>query len=309
MIGNRFRRQLKRMVGRLPFNLTYPQQLTFRFGERDLPNSLGDGSEISLAQVQFLIADFVQKTGENPVHVWAMENGASEKVAQILRFAHRLDCFTLVMVNGEGFDKESVLQLLRSGVDEIWFLFGGVSQQVHQEVTGLDVDQTTQTLQWFLNARAESRDEFRSKICIGVPWIYEAPKEMSAIRNWGQELGVDKIQVLLPYYGAELASETIPNHPKLSSLLAKALHGFEREEKSPKLPGWRKQVPGFCPIGNTRLEIGAKGQVCSCPFKAPVTWEREDMSALWQKLSAHRGEILRCKQMCWHPELQFVRLQ
>jgi hypothetical protein len=65
----------------------------------------------------------------------------------------------------------------------------------------------------------------------------------------------------------------------------------------------------FCPIGNTRLEVGSKGKVCACPFKKPVTWEEEDLDSLWKKLSSHRSEVIKCKRMCWHSELQFVRLQ
>ena len=304
MIINRFRRQLKRMVGHVPFNMTLPHQLTFRFGTDDLPDSLGGGSEISLAKAQSLIAEFVQKTGRNPVHVWAMENGSLEKVSQIIRFAHRLGCPTMIMINGKGFDQESVFRLLRSGVGEIWFRFGGLSQQVHKDVTGLDIDETTQTLQWFL----QQRKGFDSKICIGVPWIGEAPKEMSAVRNWGQEIGIDKIEAVLPYYGSALASEAIPGFPKLSSILERALQGGERNMQ---LPGWKKQAPFpmSCPIGNTRLEIGSKGQVCACPFKKPVKWEEDDLESLWKKLSFHRREIIRCKRMCWHSELQFMRLQ
>ena len=72
---------------------------------------------------------------------------------------------------------------------------------------------------------------------------------MSAIQRWGQELGVDD-----PSAAALLwiwLAQTMPNHPRLSSLL-KALQGLERKEK---LPGWKNKVQAF--VNDTRLEIGA----------------------------------------------------
>ena len=292
------------LLGHLPFNLLSPRLLSFRFGESDLrgwmtDGVLGQGDEISIQQIYSIIAEYVQKSGPNPIHVWAMENGHSAKIAELLRFAHRLDCPTKIVLTGENCTRESISRLLHSGVDEIWMIFGGLSHQVHEEVTALNIEDSVRILHLLLEERAESK----TKICIAVPWVREAPKEMSALRDWAMELGVDKVQVHIPYFGADIASKTIPNHPRLSAILEKTL--WERNDRQ---PGWKKQQPLPCPVGNRRLEIASNGRVCSCPFKTPVEWKDESFVQLWKKLSSHRKEISHCKRMCWHPELQYLRL-
>lgn len=289
---------IREMLVRFPINVTKPTMLTLRWGESDLPNSVGLGAKKSLAEFQQLIAEFVQHSGPFSVRILAMENANDPDIPKLLRFAHRLDCLTELVVNGENITQENALDLVGSGVQKIWITIGGVSAHVHRLSTGLDIEQTTLALRYLLTAAKEHHPENPTSIGVLVPWEKESPTEMSAIRSWVEEIGVAQVHILFPFFGKNLAKESLPQHQYLSKMLEKIL-----QDDSDK-PGWSRKDPLFCPVGNKRLEVSKTGKICSCPFKTSIAWQRESFVDIWQNLADHRKEISNCNRVCLHRELQ-----
>lgn len=296
-IGNlrNIRMGIREMLVRFPINITKPTILTLRWGECDLPNSVGLGTKKSVAEFQQLIAEFVQHSGPFIVRILAMENANDPDIPKLLRFAHRLDCETELVVNGENITQEIARELVESGVHTIWIGIGGVSAHVHYLSTGLDIEQTTSALQYLLTAAKTTN---ATNIGVLVPWEKESPSEMSAIRSWVEEMGVEQVHILFPFYGKNLSKKSVPQHQYLSKMLGKILQ--DNSEK----PGWSRKYPLFCPIGNKRLEISKTGKICSCPFKTSIKWQKESFLDIWKKLVDHRTEISNCNRVCLHRELQ-----
>jgi hypothetical protein len=293
----KLRRAINSFRSYLPFHSKLPQQLTIRWGDSDLKGLLGIGDELAHGRFEVLISDFVNYCGINPVHILAYEHGGEPQVSTLLKFAHRLDCPTKVVLNGDGITSQAASSLIHSGVDEICLVVGGLSSKLHHEVTGCDIDETTKAINLLLNAR----DGFSTKITIVLPWVNGVPREYPAVSDWAKEIGVDQVRPEVPFYGADLSEEEIPNQPRLNSILRR----LKAETK--RVPGWKKHSRLPCPIGVTRLEVSKNGRICSCPFKRPENWDKEDFNDLWNKLDHHRQEIRNCPRECWHSELQYRR--
>ena len=110
--------------------------MTLRFGKRDNPSALGHWKKEVLAEFQSLIADCVQ-AGTRSVHFIVDDEVDDVDIPQFIRFAHRLDCSTEVVLSGKGSNERCGRTLLLSGVDWVWMLFGGVSAAVHMDTVGV----------------------------------------------------------------------------------------------------------------------------------------------------------------------------
>ena len=292
------RSALRTLRSRSPFMSTAPRQLTLRFGKRDNPLAVGIGKKKSLAEFQSLIADCVQ-AGTRSVHFIVDDEVQDADVPQLIRFAHRLDCSTEVVLSGKGVSTAVAEQLLLSGVDWVWMLFGGVSAAVHIDTVGISIEESTQSLQNILQQRREL-EIHNVRIGLLLPWRKETPSQSTAIKDWSIELGVDSVQPHFPYFGKDMSSEPLPQHQHLSRLLQ-----FVWQDDSDK-PGWKRRYPWSCPVGTNRLEVSKYGRVCACPHKSPIVWNREPLSDIWSKLSMHRQEIQDCERVCLHRDLRFL---
>ena len=145
-----------------------PRQLTLRFGKRDNPSALGIGKKRSLAEFQSLIADCVQ-AGTRSIHFIVDDEVQDLDVPRLIRFAHRLDCSTEVVLSGKGVSKDVAERLLLSGVDWVWMLFGGVSAAVHMDTVGLPIEESTESLQNLLEQRKEL-EVHNVRIGLLLPW-------------------------------------------------------------------------------------------------------------------------------------------
>ena len=283
---------------RSPFTSKGPRQLTLRFGKRDNPTALGIGKKRSLAEFQSLIADCVQ-AGTRTVHFIVDDEVEDIDVPKLIRFAHRLDCATEVILSGKGVTNDIAERLLLSGVDWVWMLFGGGSAVVHVETGGISIEESTQSLQNILHQRAEL-DLQNVRVGLLLPWRKETPAQSTAIKNWSVELGVDSVQPHFPYFGKDMSSEPLPQHQHLSRLLQ-----FVWQDDSDE-PGWKRRYPWACPVGINRLEVSKYGRACSCPHKVPIVWNKESLTELWSRLLTHRQEIQNCERVCLHRDLRFL---
>lgn len=294
-IRHRIQSRLSSLKTRVPFLNHGPIRLTIRWDDFELPNAIGFGKRKSLPEFQGLIAEYVQQSGPCMVRVVAGNAASDPDVAEILRFAHRIGCPTELIISGSNLEPDSIARLLLSGVDTILLPIGGVSSKVHDEVVGIPISESTDTLQALLNARNGTH----TSIGVLLPWMGETPLEANAIREWTRELGVDQVQIQIPYKGRDMSDETIPHHPYLSKMLLRVLRDTQ------DAPGWKRHQPWSCPVGKQRLEVSKLGRVCSCPFKQPIVWNRDGLQDLWARLAPHREEIANCDRICLHRELRF----
>ena len=151
-------RKVRTVLSRTPIVSEGPSRLTFRFGKYDLPSAIGIGKKKTLASFQGLIADYVQAQGPMPVHFIVDDAVEDEMVYALLRFAHRLGCPTEVLLNGAAIDEKIAQQLLFTGVDSVWMLFGGVSADVHYATTGVPIEESTQSIQHLIQTRNVTED-------------------------------------------------------------------------------------------------------------------------------------------------------
>lgn len=77
-------------------------------------------------------------------------------------------------------------------------------------------------------------------------------------------------------------------------------------------PGLPRRSAGFgqrrfhCPVGGLRLEVGANGRLCACPFQTPiaqVSGEDDDLRALWGAAGPHLQAIAACGRSCANVEV------
>jgi len=199
------------------------------------------------------------------------------------------------VISGASLDTESISRIFLSGVDSILLPIGGVSSKVHDAVVGIPISQSTETLQQLLRMKSGTK----TSIGVLLPWVGDTPLEANAIREWTRELGVDQVQIQVPYKGRDMSDETIPHHPYLSKMLLSVLRDTQ------DAPGWKRHQPWSCPVGQQRLEVSKVGRVCACPFKQPIMWNRDALTDLWGRLESHRQEISTCDRICLHRELRF----
>ena len=292
------RSTLRKLRSHTPFSSKGPRQLTLRFGKRDSAMALGIGKKRSLAEFQGLIADCVQ-AGTKSVHFIVDDEIEDTDIPQLIRFAHRLGCSTEVMLSGKNVTEPNAERLLLSGAEWVWMLFGGVSADVHMDSVGISIEESTQALQQLCKQR-EALELTDVRIGLLLPWTKDTPSQSSAIKDWSIELGVDVVQPHFPYFGKDMSSEPLPQHQHLSRLLQ-----FVWQDDSDE-PGWKRRYPWSCPVGSNRLEVSKYGRVCSCPHKTPLVWQKETLSALWDKLEPHRTEIQSCERVCLHRDLRFI---
>jgi|GEM_PF-3866075 len=291
-------RKARTVLSRTPIVSEGPSRLTFRFGKRDLPSAIGIGKKQSLASFQGLIADYVQAQGSMPVHFIVDDAIDDDMVYALLRFAHRLGCPTEVLLNGAAIDESIAQQLLFTGVDSVWMLFGGVSAEVHYATTGVAIEESTQSIQHLIQTRNDT-EGLQVQLGLLIPWKKETPSQASAVKDWALELGVDTVQPHFPYMGSQMSKEPLPNHQHLSKWLNVIL-----QDDSSK-PGWKRRYPWSCPVGQNRLEVSKYGRVCSCPHKTPILWKKGSLKEVWSNLGDHRQEIHQCDRVCLHRDLRF----
>ena len=229
-------------------------RLTLRFGKRDNPSALGIGKKRSLAEFQSLIADCVQ-AGTRSIH-FIVDDEVKILMPKLVRFAHRLDCSTEVVLSGKGVSKDVAERLLLSGVDWVWMLFGGVSAGAYG-YGGSPIEESTESLQNLLEQRKELEVH---NVRIGLLLLEkETPSQSTAIKDWSIKIGRRFCTASFPYFGKDMSSEPLPQHQHLSRLLQ-----FVWQDDSDE-PGWKRRYPWSCPVGTNRLGVEVWSSVCVSP--------------------------------------------
>lgn len=307
------RRAAARRVGRSPDKVE-PARLVVRLDDTDLPGSLGTGDALQLGDWRKLIAGTVEWLGPVDVAVLAVHAGDHPQLAEVIRFAHRLECSTLLVCDGSGVDLARAEELVDRGLQAVRILVGGVSEEVQRAVVGNSVLEATAAVQAMAEARRDRGAALDLEV--GVPWQADADRELRAVLGWARQAGADGLRVLAPWHARDM-----PADPELLDSLAAAERPFFRtsaaalaelhamvanQDGEPGLP--RRSGPARrrrfrCPVGGQRVEVGALGRVSCCPFKAPIGQLDGRLVDTWASAGPHLEAIAACERACAHPEL------
>ena len=324
------RRLAARRGGQHPRRLA-PARLVLRLDDADLPGSLGQGRPLALADWHQALVSAVEWLGPLSVTILAHRSAGGATAAELVRFAHRLECRTELVSDGVGLDLGRAEELVDRGLERLRIRMGGVSPEVHQAVVGGDLDAAMGAVRAALEARTERGA--RLDIEVALPWKEPAQSEARALIGWAREAGVDGFRLLAPW-----RSEGLPADPELLDAVLDAFGsaqpGFHRTSAatiaelhamgahSDGGPGLaRADAPACrrhraCPVGGQRLELSAHGRLSACPFKVPIAADLSstppvglsgtpplDLARAWQQAGPHLREIRSCTRACVHHEL------
>ena len=291
-----------------------PARLVIRLDDRELPGVLGAGDPLSLSDWRRLITSAVDWLGPLPVTVLADHRADHPGLAEIVRFAHRLECHTTLVTDGSGVDRARAEELVDRGLAAARILVGGVSDAVHRAVVGNPVVEACGAVEALLAAKQDRGAPL--DVEVAIPWRGPADAEVRAVFGWARQVGADGVRLVAPWRARDLpadpelldalAAELLPFHRTAAATLAE-LHAMVAGQDGE--PGMRRDAAGFrrrrfrCPVGGLRVEVTETGHVFSCPFKPESGVVGEDLRDTWASAGAHLGAIAGCDRACAHVEL------
>lgn len=259
-----------------------PGHLVLRLDDFDAPGPVAGGA--SLDDWQGRVVDTLGWLGVVPTRVIA--RASHPLLADLARFANRLECPVTVRTGPEGLDDLVALALVDAGVRRVIVAGTGAGEAIA--------------------ALSRARRE-RSAV---VDLVVEVPAERAfGLRGEAEEVraaGADGIRLAAPWEGGPWRIDVVDGVREARAWVA-SFHRSDREALL-ALPDFVGRAPGTprargrCPVAGLRLELGPDGRVCGCPWKAgavPLAGE-----GTWEALAPHRAAIVACDRACWHPELR-----
>lgn len=289
-----------------------PARLVLRLDDADLPGTMGSADELTLAAWFRLLTSGVAWLGPLPVTVLALRSGAHPYLPELVRFAHRLECDTLLVSSGEGIDQHKAEELVDCGLQAVRLLVGGMSEAVHRQIVGGELSDATRALTELKRAAASRGVPL--DVEIGIPWVDPVQSEVRAVIGWARQAGADGYRLMAPW-----RAERLPMDPELLDHLGdepfnrtpaaaiEELHAMAAAQDGQ--PGIARGGLGYrrrsfpCPVGGQRLELSAHGRLSCCPFKDPIGVAGEDLRDAWAGAGPHLKAIASCDRACGHPEL------
>lgn len=263
-----------------------PRGLDLRLGPvRGLDPDPSRTPSVTASQARGVVVAAVARWGPLSVRVWTGQ-GATEArwqlVAAACRFAHRLDCPTTLVTDGQGLDPARALSLVDGGLARGLVL-------VHDTAGLAPACSALQAL----TAAADAR---------GVPlrltaWILAGPRAPADLAAAGTALsrsGAHDHAVIAPWRdapGPSLPPGTTTTPSDLPELLTSG-----RGDGEPGLPGGAR-----CPVAHHRAELGPDGLLRACPHHAPL--DGAELDAAWTRGQAHFAAIRGCSRRCVSPLL------
>ncbi|MEC7948527.1 MAG: hypothetical protein VX265_13255 [Myxococcota bacterium] len=277
----------------------------------DLSSPSSD-ADLAPAALRRLVVEAVDWRGPLPVTLELRARGDHPFAEELIRFAHRLECPTRLVVTGPGLDAARCKAFVDRGLEAIRLVVAGREAAVQEAVLGTPAGAADAALQAMVEARSARRASL--DIEVGLHWSEHAPAEAEAVSRWAARCGADGIRLLPPHdatglEGTAAAVDGLTGLPglraaggDLPALTALLRHGGG----APGLP--RIQAPGArrwlpCPVGGQRLAVDATGQAACCPHKAPIGRLESDLGGLWAQAGPHLADIRKCDRVCVHVEL------
>jgi hypothetical protein len=307
-------RRLWARLGRTDPELSAPARVVLRLDDGDLKNSMGVGEPLSLAEWEQVIAQAIQWLGPVPVTLLAHHAADAPELTHLIRFAHRLECPTLLVCDGSGIDEPRAEALLDVGLSAVRVWVGGVSDVIHQAVVGNPGREATLAVQNLVAARDARNADL--DIEVAIPWQGPANAEARAIVGWARQVGADGLRIVAPFH-----AEKLPADPELLDAIVDEIGSFgrtpsatideihamvARQDGHPGLarahaPSRRRRFA--CPVGGQRIVVTANRQIHSCPFKAPVGVWTDELRQTWAGAQDHLRSIAACDRACAHVQL------
>ncbi len=309
------RRLAARRAGGAPTRVE-PARLVLRLDDGDRPERMADRPALSPARWHGLIVQAVDWLGPVEVTVWAPRTSGGFLAAELVRFAHRLDCRTVLLTDGAGVDLDKARELWDRGLQLARVRVGGVSAEAHRAVVGGELDDAVGAVRALVRARDERGAP--GQIEVVQPWRGPAASELRAVVGWARQAGADGFRVEAPW-----RSVGMPADPEALDALEELAAGFDRtppaliqelhamaasSDGGPGMP--RAQAPARrrrwrCTVGGERLELHAQGGLCCCPFKDLITLDLAgtDLTVAWATAGPHLDAIAHCTRACPHSEL------
>lgn len=259
-----------------------PGHVVLRLDGLDSPGPIA--GESSLETWQERVVDTLAWTGVVPVRV--VGRATHPHLAELARFANRLDCPVTVRTGAAGLDDRVACALVDAGTRRV-------------VLVGDDAAPAVAAL-----ARARREREATVDVLVEVP--ADRARALRDVAAAVRAEGADGVRLAAPWSGGPWRVDVVDGVAEARAWIA-SFHRADREALL-ALPDFSGDGPGTprargrCPVAGLRLELTPDGLARACPFKegaVPV-----DGAATWAALAPHRAAIAACGRACWHPELR-----
>jgi len=276
-------------------------------------NGLPQSDPLSLDHWQEILLATVEWLGPLPVTFLSRSEKLSPLVPDLIRFTNRLECaVSLYGVDG-GIDEDLALQLVDEGLGRACLVLGGVTPDLHAEVSGRSVGRTTAAVSALVRARELRRVVL--DVVVDFPCTPSTAKDLEAVLGWAQQAGADGFAVSPPFLSpaapVHLADDLADRVAELESAAgafhrtAKGTVGALRATWAAGDGGPGGHGPTRCPVAGLRLDIRGCGRFGSCPFHRSMgRLERgADVGEAWARSREHFEAVRSCARFCRHQEL------
>ncbi len=268
---------------------------------------------LPLERWQRLLLEAVDWLGPLPVTLLSRCQTLPALAPELVRFAHRLGCpVSLYGVDG-GIDADLALRLVDLGLERATLVLGGVTPDLHAEVSGRSVGRTTAAITALVEAREARRAAL--DVVVDFPCTPGTAKDLPAVLGWARQAGADGFAVSPPFLApaapvllgqdlarrvAELEASRDPFHRTGRGTVAALEATWTAGDGGPGGIG-----PGACPVAGLRLDIRACGRFGACPFQRsiPAPAPGVHLSDAWAAGRGHFEAVAACARRCWHQEL------
>lgn len=284
-----------------------PARLVLRLDNLDAPGPI-PAESLKIEDWYDAVIRVVEWSGALPVHVVARSD--HPLLADVVRFAHRLECPTTLRTTAAGLTARRADELVDCGLECIVVRVAGVSEATQQAVLGESVADTRRAIAALLAARVSRGAPL--DIVLEVPFDARTAPELRALCEEARTVGVDGVRLAAPWVGGPFergALDALDCIVGQDGSFRRTPAGTVAAIRAMKGDGPGVQrARGACPVGTLRLEILPDGTLLSCPFKGdrtrmPTLNPSATMALAWKALERHRDAIRSCDRACAHPEL------
>ena len=278
-----------------------PARLVVRLDDHDAPGAIPE-STLKLDDWFDAIVRVVEWSGALPVVI--VGRADHRLLAEVVRFAHRLECPTSLRTSAAGLTQARADELVDCGLEQAIVRVAGVTDAVQRDVLGETAADTRSAIAALRAARASRGASL--DIVIEVPFDDRSVTELRAIVEEARVAGVDGVRIASPWAGGPYAPAAME-----AARWLEGQRGFDRTGTGTyaALRALRGGGPGVartsgsCPVGALQVELLPDATVRCCPFKADTARLGDAMEPAWTALAGHRAAIKACDRACAHPLL------
>ncbi len=269
------------------------------------PRPLEHWQEVLLAAVDWL--------GPVPVTFLSRSHRLPEPLPEAVRFAHRLGCNVALYGVDGGIDDDLALRLVDLGLQRASLVLGGVTPDLHAEVSDRSVGRTTAAVASLVRAREQRQATL--DVIVDFPCTPTTAKGLPAVMGWSRQAGADGFAVSAPFLAPSAPAHLDHELARRLGELESSADPFQRTPRGTTRAlrstwaagdgGPGGLGPSACPVAGLRLDMRGCGRFGACPFHRSVG-EFEpgvELAVAWAAGWEHFQAARECARRCWHPEL------